>query len=138
MFFKVGALKDFVIFTKKPLRWSFSLIKLQKRLQHRSFLVNTAKNFKNSFFYRTSQVVASAQWKHIIFFTLLLLIHVWCHFHFQHEIKKVGKLSKICYANYLFQHLKNPLKDAKPATLIKLIKIPSHIFFLDFATSKVK
>ena len=47
MFFKIGALKNFVIFTGKYLCWSLFLIKLTqktpKRFQHRRFLMNIAK-----------------------------------------------------------------------------------------------
>ena len=49
MFFEIGALKNFAIFTGKHLCWSL-LIKLQaeslaERLQHRCFHVNIAKFF---------------------------------------------------------------------------------------------
>ena len=49
MFFKIGALKNFAIFTGKCLCWSLFLIKLQaynfikKRFQHRGFPMNIAK-----------------------------------------------------------------------------------------------
>ena len=39
MFFKIGAFKEFTIFTAKNLCWSLFLVKFQ-RLQHRCFLVN--------------------------------------------------------------------------------------------------
>ena len=52
MFFKIGVLKNFVIFTGKYLCWSLLLIKMtqktSKRLQHRYFLVNIAKFLRNS------------------------------------------------------------------------------------------
>ena len=46
MFFKIGVLKNFAVFTGKHLRWSLFLIKLQRRdfiknrLQHRCFLIS--------------------------------------------------------------------------------------------------
>ena len=46
MFFKIGFLKNFAIFTGKHLYWSLFFIKLYKKetpVQHRSFLVNIAK-----------------------------------------------------------------------------------------------
>ena len=58
MFFKIGVLKNFAIFTGKYLCQSLFLIKLQafkfvkKRLQHRSFPVNIAK-FLRTFLYKT-------------------------------------------------------------------------------------
>ena len=51
-FFKIGTLKDFTIFTRKPLCWSLILIKpatLLKRLQHRCFLVNIVKFLRKIF-----------------------------------------------------------------------------------------
>ena len=63
MFFKIGVLKNFVIFTGKHLCWSLLLIKLtpktSKRLQHRCFLVNIAK-FLRTPFLRNTPVTASA------------------------------------------------------------------------------
>ena len=58
MFFKIGLLKNFAIFTGKHLCWSL-LIKLQvwrpaKRLQHRCFRVNIAKFLWISFLQNTS------------------------------------------------------------------------------------
>ena len=72
MFFKIGVLKNFAIFTGKHLRWSLFLIKLQaltffiehrwwlladlglqlieKRLQYRYFPVNIAKFLGTAFF----------------------------------------------------------------------------------------
>ena len=47
MFFKIGALKNFAIFTGKYLCWSLFLTKLQG---FRCFPVNIAKIFKSSFF----------------------------------------------------------------------------------------
>ena len=58
MFFKIGVLKNFVIFTGKYLCWSLFLIKLTpktpKRLQHRCFLVNIAKFLRTPFLRNTS------------------------------------------------------------------------------------
>ena len=69
MFFKIGVLKNFAIFTGKHLCWSLFLIKLikglkscnfiKKRLQHRFFPVNIAKFLSTAFFYRTLPVAAS-------------------------------------------------------------------------------
>ena len=60
MFFKIGVLKNFAIFTGKHLCWSLFLIQLQaqaqackfirKRLQHRCFPVNIAKFLKTASF----------------------------------------------------------------------------------------
>ena len=53
MFFKIGALKNFAIFTGKCLCWSLFLIKLQaynfikRRFQHMSFPMNIAKFLRN-------------------------------------------------------------------------------------------
>ena len=67
MFFKIGVLKNFAIFTGKNLCWGLFLIKLQvwgpealfkKRIQHSCSPVNIA-NFNNTFFYRTTPVAAS-------------------------------------------------------------------------------
>ena len=53
---------------------------LKKRLPTQMFPCEYCEIFKNSFFYRTPRVAASAQWKHNTFFTLLLFIYVWRHF----------------------------------------------------------
>ena len=56
MFFKIGVLKSFTIFTGKHLCWSLFLIKLQafmlhkSRLHHRCFPVNIAKLLRTGFF----------------------------------------------------------------------------------------
>ena len=55
MFFKIGALINFVIFRVKHLCWSLFLIKLQAC----NFPVNIAKFYKNSFFDKTPPVAAS-------------------------------------------------------------------------------
>ena len=47
MFFKIGALKNFPIFTRKHLCWSLFLI---KRLQQRCFPVNIAKFLRETIF----------------------------------------------------------------------------------------
>ena len=54
MFFKIGVLKNFVIFKRKHLRRSLFLIKLQairlqKRLEHMYFPVNIAKFLRTAF-----------------------------------------------------------------------------------------
>ena len=58
MFFKIGVLKNFVIFTGKYLCWSFLLIKLTpktpKRLQYRCFLVNIERFLRTPFLRNTS------------------------------------------------------------------------------------
>ena len=67
MFFKIGALENFVNFTGKHLYWSFLLIKLQalmpasllKTDSTQVFFYETCKLFKNNFFYRTPPVAAS-------------------------------------------------------------------------------
>ena len=60
MFFKVGVLKSYAIFTGKHLRWSLFLIKfksfrpawnfIKKKLEHRYFPVNIAKILRTAFF----------------------------------------------------------------------------------------
>ena len=57
MFFKIGVLKNFAIFTGKHLCWKACHF-IKKRLQHKCFTVNITK-FKNNFFYRTPLVAAS-------------------------------------------------------------------------------
>ena len=58
MFFKIGALENFVIFKGKYLCWSLFLIKLtqktSRRLQHRCFLVNIAKFLRIPFLRNSS------------------------------------------------------------------------------------
>ena len=62
MYFKIGVLKDFVIFTGKHPCWRLFLIKFKKRLQQRCFPKNIATFFyMNSFFYRTLLVAASVK-----------------------------------------------------------------------------
>ena len=65
MWFKIGVLKIFAIFTGKYLCWSLFLIKLlnllnfiKRRLQRRCFPVNIAK-FLRTLFFRLSTVAAS-------------------------------------------------------------------------------
>ena len=51
MFFKIGILKNFTIFTGKHLCWSVSLIKLQTfRLQHKCFPVKFVTFLKTPYF----------------------------------------------------------------------------------------
>ena len=52
MFFKIGVLKNFTIFTGKHLCWSLVLIKLQVSCEY--WVI-----FKDRFFFRTSPVAAS-------------------------------------------------------------------------------
>ena len=66
MYFKVGALKNFVNFTRKRLCWGLFLIKfrmswnfIKNRLQHRCFPVKFEKFLKTSFFYKTPPVDVS-------------------------------------------------------------------------------
>ena len=59
MFFEIGVLKNFAVFTGKHQRWSLFLIKLQtwmptKRLQHSCFPVNIAKFSRTPFLKNTS------------------------------------------------------------------------------------
>ena len=59
MFFRMGVLTNFVIFTGTHLCWSFFLIKfIKKKLQHRCFPVKFVK-FWRTIFKRTPLVVAS-------------------------------------------------------------------------------
>ena len=57
MFFKIGVLRNFTIFTEKRLCCSFFLSK--KKHQHRYSLVNIAKFPRTDFSYRTPIVAAS-------------------------------------------------------------------------------
>ena len=55
MFFKIGVLKSFTIFSGKHLFWSLFLIKLhayiiKKRLQHMRFPMNIAKLLRTAFY----------------------------------------------------------------------------------------
>ena len=53
MFFKIGVLKNFAVFTGKHLSWSHFLIKslfIKKRPQRRYFPVNIAKFLRTAFF----------------------------------------------------------------------------------------
>ena len=70
MFFKVGVLKSYAIFTRKHLRWSRFSIKLQsfrpatlKVTPTKVFFCEYCKIFKNSFFHRTPPVAASVTCK---------------------------------------------------------------------------
>ena len=58
IFFKLGILKNFAIFTRKHLRWSLFLIKLQAFTLTQVFSCQYCEMFKNSFSYRTSTVAA--------------------------------------------------------------------------------
>ena len=60
MFFRIGALNKFAIFTGKHLCWSRFLIKLPSGLKAptQMFSCEYCKIFKNSFFYRTPSVAA--------------------------------------------------------------------------------
>ena len=64
-FLKIGALKNFALFTEKHLRWSLFFNKFaslnacnffKKRLQHRCFAVNIAK------FLRTASFIEHLRW----------------------------------------------------------------------------
>ena len=67
MFFRIGVLKNFALFTRKHLCWSLFLIKfpawrpfaLLIRLQHRCFPVKFTKFLRTPFFDRTPTVAAS-------------------------------------------------------------------------------
>ena len=60
MYFKIGVLKNFAMFTRKYLCWSLRpAALLKKRLQHRCSACEYCEIFENSFFYRTSPVTAS-------------------------------------------------------------------------------
>ena len=56
LFFKIGVLKNFAIFTGKHMCWSiFLIIETPTQVFSRQY----CKNFKSSFFYRTHLVAAS-------------------------------------------------------------------------------
>ena len=61
MFFKLGILKNFAVFTGKHLNWSAFVIKLQalRHTQIQEFSCEIWQIFKNSFLYRTHLVAAS-------------------------------------------------------------------------------
>ena len=64
MFFNVGVLENFAIFTGKHLYWSLFLIKLQacnfvKKTPTQVFSCPYCEIFRTSFFYRTPPVAAS-------------------------------------------------------------------------------
>ena len=90
MFFKIGVLKSFAIFRGKQLCWSLFLIKLQalvlqhylkeKRDPNTCISCEYCKIFKNSFFYRTLLVAASAESK----------ICLWYYSHNVFNPNKVG------------------------------------------------
>ena len=70
MFFKVGVLKSYAIFTGKHLRWSHFWIKFQsfrpatlKVTTTKVLFCEYCKIFKNSFFHRTPPVAASVTCK---------------------------------------------------------------------------
>ena len=70
MFFKVGVLKSYAIFTGKHLRWSHFWIKFQsfrpatlKVAPRKVLFCEYCKIFKNSFFHRTPPVAASVTCK---------------------------------------------------------------------------
>ena len=82
MFFKVGVLKNFANFTGKHLCWSLFLIKLQA-WRHGTqptqlFPMKFAKFFW-TFFYRTSAVAASGNWK---------TFHCLSIFYYHHDLAK--------------------------------------------------
>ena len=62
MFYKIGTLKDFTIFTRKPQWWSLNLTKpetLSKKAQTQVFCCKYCEIFKNIFFCGTPPVAAS-------------------------------------------------------------------------------
>ena len=69
MFFKIGAFKNFVIFTGKRLCWSLFLIKLQAFCEY-------CEVFNNSFFYRTSPVATSAD---VLFYIIFSKRFFWIY-----------------------------------------------------------
>ena len=58
MFFEIGVLKNFAIFTEENLCWSLLLIKLQAFRPTQVFSCEYCEIFENSFFYRTPLVLA--------------------------------------------------------------------------------
>ena len=78
MFFKIGILRTFAIFTEKRLRWSLFLIKLQtwrpktllKRDSNTGVFCEYCEIFKSSFVYGTPLVVVSKCTKYEIFIIL--------------------------------------------------------------------
>ena len=68
MFFKIGVLKNFAIFTRKYQCWSLFLIKIAVlqacNFIKKMFSCEYCKNFKNTFFEKHLEVPASEiQWK---------------------------------------------------------------------------
>ena len=54
MFFKLGVLKNFAIFTGKDLRWSQARIFIKKVPHHRCFLIKFAKFLRTRFLQKTT------------------------------------------------------------------------------------
>ena len=60
MFFKIGALKNFVIFTGKHMRWSPSIkLKALQRASNTVAVMGILPKFYERFFYRTPPLAAS-------------------------------------------------------------------------------
>ena len=76
MFFKIGVLKNFAIYTRKHLCWSLLFNKvaglrpailIKKRLQHKCFLANIGKSF-----YRVTPVAASKTRQFLLYLCYVL------------------------------------------------------------------
>ena len=76
MFFKIGVLKNFAIYTRKHLCWSLLFNKvaglrpailIKKRLQHKRFLANIGKSF-----YRVTPVAASKTRQFLLYLCYVL------------------------------------------------------------------
>ena len=101
VFFKIAVLKNFSSFTGKHLCRSFHLITLQtwslqfyrKETPTQVFSCKICENFKNTFFYRTPPVVASAYTSlfTLFIYTYVLLILIY-------QLDKIDKMWE--YRNY--------------------------------------
>ena len=92
MFFKIGVLKKFAMFTGKHLCWSLFLIKLQA---FRCFSVNIAKLLR-AVFYRTPPLAASANILFGIIFSKRCC-WIYCSFTLHNCFILIPKITFICY-----------------------------------------
>ena len=77
MFFKIGVLKNFAIFTGKSLCWSLFLIKLLKRNTNTGFSCEKCKIFKNTFFTEHLSPAASVSFRYHSSHTKILPKKLW-------------------------------------------------------------
>ena len=105
MFYRIGILKRLAIFPGKHLCGSLFFKKveglkawnsIQKRLQQRFFTCEYCKIFKNSFFYRTPQVLAfDKSWWRFWFRSTCWLHVLWNYKAFEWITKKWHEIDKV-------------------------------------------